>query len=109
MEKLTKRDFNALTTEVVKMARAISKHTIYVCTLSFYDDFVSLTIIDNSTNECACSIQFVNQNYILRDDFRRLYKVVSRLSTFATYGRMLHKIECAFMNNAHKSEYFIEY
>ena len=107
MANLTKRDFESLTTEVVRVAREINKHCGYACTITFFEKSINLMIIDEKNKTCACSITFYDENFVERKAFSKFYTLIETFDWFHC-GRMLHKISHAYMDRT-KNNYFINF
>lgn len=109
MNKFTKREFNALSSEVFRIAKTITNKTINSCLISINKDNIHLSVQGSESEgyNGKCSIFFYKDRFVNASEFTDFYMVVSRISN-VSYGKYLSKIFQAYVNRD-KSEIFFEF
>lgn len=109
MDKFTKREFNALSSEVFRIAKTITNKTINSCLISINKDKIQLSIQGSESEgyKVKCNIFFYKDRVVKASEFTNFYSVVSRISN-VSYGKYLSKIFQAYANRD-KSETFFEF
>lgn len=107
MKKFTNREFNALSTEVFKIAKTITNKTINSCSVSINKDYIVLSVQGSESEEYKekCNVFFHKDRYAKVSEFRDFYKVLSVIPS-VSYGKYLSIIFQEYMNCDKNEAYF---
>ena len=109
MEKFTNREFNALSSEVFKIAKTITNKTINNCLISINKDYIELSVQGSETEgyKGKCNVFFYKDRFVKVSEFRDFHDVVSTIPNMC-YGKYLSIIFQAY-TDCDKSETFFEF
>lgn len=108
MEKFTNREFNALSSEVFRIAKTITNKTDNSCSISINKDNIHLSV-QGSVSEGykgKCIIFFYKDRFVKVSEFRDFHNLVSTIPNMS-YGKYLSIIFQAY-TDCDKSETFFE-
>lgn len=109
MKKFTNREFNALSSEVFKIAKTITNKTINNCLISINKDYIELSVQGSETEGYKGKgvIFFYKDRFVKVSEFRDFHDVVSTIPNMC-YGKYLSIIFQAY-TDCDKSETFFEF
>ena len=107
MKKFTNREFNALSSEVFKIAKTITNKTINNCLISINKDYINLSVQGSETEgyKGKCNVFFYKDRFAKVSEFRDFYKVLSVIPS-VSYGKYLSIIFQEYMNCGKSETYF---